>query len=173
MIAKKSSFNLIKQNLQTQSVTVVIRNVNRCQMLIFTAKLQDDRLKFLCRQIFSATVAWRFWQSAQRPDQSLAFHQIFSFQIPMASLMILLTAKMISYDHHQEFTFVFFMLLELRYVTTPLLFIVRWYTTRIKKKDAPLYLLTKQIQKALQTFVSWSDFKDFQKIFHSRPISGL
>ena len=47
------------------------------------------------------------------------------------------------------------------------------YTTRIKKKDAPLYLLIKRIQKILQTFVSQSDFKDFQKIFHSRPIPGL
>ena len=29
------------------------------------------------------------------------------------------------------------------------------------KKDAPLYLLTKQIQQVLKTFISQSDFKDF------------
>ena len=39
----------------------------------------------------------------------------------------------------------------------------------------PIYYANfkKRIQKALQKFVNRSDFKDFQKIFHSRPFPVL
>ena len=47
------------------------------------------------------------------------------------------------------------------------------YTTWIKKKDAAIYLLTKQISKIILTIFDKDILKDFQKIFQSRPIPGL
>ena len=46
-------------------------------------------------------------------------------------------------------------------------------TTWIKKKDAAIYLLTKQISKIILTIFDKDILKDFQKIFQSRPIPGL
>ena len=42
-----------------------------------------------------------------------------------------------------------------------------------KKKDAPFFLLIKQIQKMMKTLLNRNIFEDFQKIFQSRQISGL
>ena len=42
-----------------------------------------------------------------------------------------------------------------------------------KKKDAAIYLLTKQISKIILTIFDKDILKDFQKIFQSRPIPGL
>ena len=41
------------------------------------------------------------------------------------------------------------------------------------RKDAPLYLSKKQVQKAPKTSIRQTDLKDFQKIFHSGPYPGL